>query len=192
MLDIYTQIWVDNYDSIWDVYNVHLILTKHYEKTTLYFSILKSIFLGLLYGDLITNSNAISEELEKFYIVKNQYGTTSTGGSRYEIHNYLSCKSGKKYKIGIVPQVNIQKGEIVKITETKFLNKVKLFEFKENGNIKKVNLSFLLDSYILVFSILTLLVTICYVYKNHPLTEFALSVFSVLNFALTFIYLNYF
>ena len=73
-----------------------------------------------------------------------------------------------------------------------FLNKVKLFEFKENGNIKKVNLSFLLDSYVLVFSILTLLVTICYVYKNHPLTEFALSVFSVLNFALTFIYLNYF
>ena len=153
---------------------------------------LNLIFLGLLYGDLITNSNPISEELEKFYIVKNQYGTTSTGGSRYEIHNYLSCKSGKKYKIGIVPQVNIQKGEIVKITETKILNKVKLFEFKENGNIKKVNLSFLLDSYVLVFSILTLLVTICYVYKNHPLTEFALSVFSVLNFALTFIYLNYF
>ena len=56
---------------------------------------LNLIFLGLLYGDLITNSNPISEELEKFYIVKNQYGTTSTGGSRYEIHNYLSCKSGK-------------------------------------------------------------------------------------------------
>ena len=95
---------------------------------------------------------------------------------------------GKKYKIGIVPQINIQRGEIIKITETKILNKVKLFEFKENGNIKKVNLSFLLDSYVLVFSILTLFVTICYVYKNHPLTEFALSVFSVLNFALTFIY----
>ncbi len=153
---------------------------------------LNLIFLGILYGDLLTNSFSIPEEIEEIYVTRKNYGSTSSRSSRYEIHNFLYCKSGNKYEIGIVPELDIKRGEKVEILETKFLKKVKSFEFKENGNTKKVNVSFLLDPYILVFSILTFLFTIWYVYKNHALIEFALNIFSLLNYALTFVYLYYF
>lgn len=153
---------------------------------------LNLIFLGVLYGDLLTNSPSIPEEIEVIFATRKNYGSTSSGSSRFEIHNFLYCKSGNKYEIGIVPEIDIKRGEKVEVVKTKFLNKVKSLEFKENGNTKKINLSFLLDPYILVFSILTFLFTIWYVYKNHVLIEFGLNMFSLLNYALTFVYLYYF
>ena len=152
---------------------------------------LNMFIVVLLYGDLITNSFSIPEEFDQFYESREKYGRTSSGKSRYELHNYLKCKSGNIYEIGIIPDLEIQSGKEIEISQTKFLDKVKSFQFNENGIIKKVNLSVLMDPYILVFLNLMLLITVIYIAKKHALIEYGLFVFSGVTYSLAFVYLYY-
>lgn len=149
------------------------------------------IIISALYGDLLTNSFSIPEEFEQFYESKKTYGRNTTGQSRYELHNYLECKSGNVYEIGIIPEVKIRTGTEIQINETKFLNKVKSFRFRENNSLQEINLSVLLDLYLLIFSILTIIISIVYIFRKHALIEYVLNIFSVALYSLTFVYLYY-
>ena len=139
----------------------------------------------------MTETFPIPEEINQFYESKEKYGKTASGQSKYELHNYLECKSGNKYEIGIVPEIEIETGKAIEINETKFLHKIKSIEYKENGVRQKLNLSVLLDPYVLFYIILTLGITVVHIFKKHALIEYGLCIFSGVMYALTFVYLYY-
>jgi ribosomal protein S17 len=152
---------------------------------------LNIIIITILYGDLLTNNYPFPEELDEFYKTEQKYGQSLSGLKRYEIHNYIYCKSGNKYKIGIIPDTEIKSGQSITITETKYLGKVKTIEYQEAGIKNNIHVSFLLDPYICVFAFLTLIITVVNIFRTHALYEFALTIFSVLIYMVCFVYLYY-
>jgi len=147
--------------------------------------ILNLLIIALLYGDLVTNSYAIPEQIDQIY------STKQGSGKRYEIHNYLKCVSGNKYEIGIVPDIQLDYGKSIVVIQTDILSKTKSIKFEQGKIAKNIYVSFLLDPYICVFVFLTLIFSLINIFYTHALGEFVLCIFSVFIYIISIIYLCY-
>lgn len=145
--------------------------------------------MALLAVELYFPSN--QSATERFHgIYKSVTSIPAKGKDGYQVDNYLHCKSGHFYKVGIVPLAfsSIQENEQIVIVKTPIFSKTRAVK----STSETIKILFLFNSLIIYIIVFCLLITIANIFFPNGVLDFILSFASIFLYFLFVAYLVYY